>query len=255
MKNSFVFQNRAVAFLDILGFTALTKDAEKNKTRFDDLSTLLHIIDSHVKYDNVNLASSVPDEIKPRYIFISDSIIISSPLEFNEYNGLSIIILKAIQIAHKLLEIGCLLRGGISIGTVWHDNSNIIGTGYIDAFNAEKNANYPRIILTKEAENYYNNSLLGGNNLSSYELCVKYYDEKMIVDTLHPLYSRNSQVGITYEDTFSQYRSYILNNLQNKIAGSSERSKWEWMATFFNRAISQHQVIVMPFTEFPFPPN
>lgn len=254
MGTTGVFEKRAVAFLDILGFTVLTKEAEKNSDRFNDLFGLRTILDSHVRFDNASLAPSVPDKMKPRYIFISDSIIMSAPLDYYEYNGLAIIVIKAIEIAHKLLEFGYLLRGGISIGSVWHDDSNIFGTGYIDAFNAEKIANYPRIILTEEAKQHFNKSTLGDMKLSHYGLCSEHNDA-MVVDTLHPLYSRNTLAGIPYEDTFNQYRAHILNNLQTKAPGSSERGKWEWMAAFFNRAVSQHGVNVKPFTEFPFPPH
>jgi len=222
-----------------------------NNGRFNDLFGLRTILDSHVKFDNDTLAHSVPDEMKPRYIFISDSIIMSVPLQHDIYDGLIVIVIKAIQLAHKLLEMGYLLRGGIAVGSVWHDNSNIFGTGYIDAVNAEKTAIHPRIILTDKAVQHWNNSTHFGISLSSTALCFNYGDA-MILDTLCQEYVLIYMRAVL-EDTFKKYRSHILNNLQTKAPGSSERGKWEWMAAFFNRALSQYDINVQPFDEFPFP--
>jgi len=247
-----VFETRAVAFLDILGFKVLTKEAETNRDRLSDLSELRTILDSHVKFDNKLLSSSVPNEMKPRYIFISDSIIMSVPLQHDIYDGLVVIVIKATQIANKLLEIGYLLRGGIAVGPVWHDNSNIFGTGYIDAVNAEKEANHPRIILTENAVQHWNNSTHFGISLPQTSLCIKYHDA-MIVDTLCQEYVSNEHIWSSLEDIFTKYRNHIINNLQKKIPGSPERGKWEWIAAFFNRAVSQYKINVQPFIEFPFP--
>jgi hypothetical protein len=54
---------------------------------------------------------------------------------------------KTIQIAQRIMELGHLFRGGISVGNVWHEKQNIFGSGYIDAHQTEQKAVHPRVML------------------------------------------------------------------------------------------------------------
>ena|SRR5271157_4246405 len=109
------FSDRAVAFLDVLGFKRLIEDAEASPAGFSKLVGLKTVLEGHVRFDNDTLAPTVPMDVHPKYIFISDSIIMSAPLQHGKYDGLDIVVLKCIEVAQKLLESGHLLRGGISV--------------------------------------------------------------------------------------------------------------------------------------------
>ena len=69
------FTDRAVAFLDVLGFKHLIEEAESNPSSLK-LDGLITVLESHVKFDNQSINSNVPAEVHPKYIFISDSIIL-----------------------------------------------------------------------------------------------------------------------------------------------------------------------------------
>jgi hypothetical protein len=144
--------------------------------------------------------------VKPRYIFISDSIIYSAPLLHGKYDGLAIVVAKTIQIAHKLLQAGYLIQGGINVGSVWHTASNIFGTGYIDAWCAQKSANHPRVVLTEAARAHWQEKLqpiIG-------ELCVADTDGQAIVDTLNPYYLDDiTRIHGGVEQEFQAYRNRI----------------------------------------------
>jgi len=243
-----VFEQRAVAFLDILGFTALINQAEREPSKLAELFGLRTVLDSHVRWNNNSLSSSVPAAVKPRYIFISDSIILSVPLSHPpNFDGLGIVVAKTIEIAHKLLEMGFLLRGGIAIGSVWHDDRNIFGTGYISAVNGEKSADHPRIVLSDEAKAHWQASNLAGTS----SMCRR-DGGSLIVDTLMPFYIRETEIHGRIEEAFSQYRAWIITRLSELRPGSA-RSKWEWIALAFNRAVTQHDVNVGPIDAFPLP--
>src|SRR5262249_47032988 len=148
----------AVGFIDILGFKQLIDEAEASQPGFQKLVELRMVLDGHVLFDNAGLAQTVPNELKPKYIFISDSIILSAPLNHGHRNladGLGIVVIKTIQIAQKIIELGHLVRGGISIGNVWHDERNIFGTGYVGAHETERLAVYPRVLLSPAAANIW----------------------------------------------------------------------------------------------------
>ncbi|MFT6051062.1 MAG: hypothetical protein ACI9B9_000702 [Halioglobus sp.] len=42
--------------------------------------------------------------------------------------------MRTIQLTHIFLAKGYLIRGGVSIGKVWHTESNIIGPAYQGAY-------------------------------------------------------------------------------------------------------------------------
>lgn len=68
------FTERAVAFLDVLGFSALIREAERQPAKRDELFGIFTVLNDHVKFDNQAVSGEVPNDVKPRYIFISDSI-------------------------------------------------------------------------------------------------------------------------------------------------------------------------------------
>jgi hypothetical protein len=201
------------------------------------------VLDSHVYFDNASLAATVPNELKPRYIFISDSVILSAPLQHGHKNladGLGIVAIKTIQIAQKVLELGLLVRGGISIGKVWHDDRNIFGSGYVSAYDLEQKAIHPRVILSSIGASLWRECARVESNL-----CIPDGND-LIVDILQPYYLRETSVGLPYEQYFQALRVHIMNNLRDMPPGSPQRAKWEWMAGFFNEAILRHRVNVPP---------
>jgi hypothetical protein len=245
-----LFEPRAVGFLDILGFQELIDKAEASQNGFQRLAGLRAVIDNHVLLDNDGLAVSVPKKVKPLYISVSDSVILSAPLRHEHKNladGLAIVVIKMIQIAQKVIELGHLVRGGISVGNVWHDERNIFGSGYIDAYKTERGAEHPRVLLSRKAQDVWNEPGRTDGNL-----CIKSGDN-LIVDVLHTGYLRGTAEGLVYEEYFKMLRVHIETNLYNMQLGSPEWTKWEWMAGFFNDAIVRHQINVRQFDALPIP--
>jgi hypothetical protein len=70
---------------------------------------------------------------------------------------------------------------------------------------------------------------------------------------LHPAYLRGNNAGLSFEFSFCQYRAHISHNLGTLSLGSDARSKWEWMAGFFNDALKRHQISGKPFNTIPIP--
>jgi hypothetical protein len=236
-----LFEQRAVGFLDILGFKQLIEEAETSASGFQRLAGLKAVLDAHVRFDNDGIALTVPEELKPRYIVISDSIILSAPLLHGHKHladGLAIVVVKAIQIAQKIIELGHLVRGGISVGNVWHDAHNIFGSGYINAYQIEQRANHPRVMLSPSAADIWRDP---GRVEST--LCIQDGSD-LIVDVLHTYYLRETRAALPYERYFQALRANIDDRLHHLPLGSPERAKWEWMVGFFNDAIARHSINV-----------
>jgi hypothetical protein len=143
-----------------------------------------------------------------------------------EYDGLGIVIAKSIQIAHKLMQMGYLLQGGINVGSVWHTGANIFGTGYIKAYLTQDGLTHPQIVLTDEAVAHWQRSLaskVGG-------FCFTDASGTLNVDMLNPNYL---DTAITHthggvESQFLAYRTWITTQQSNFPTGSSPRRKWDW---------------------------
>jgi hypothetical protein len=238
------FEERAVAFLDVLGFTQLINDAETLPHKQLELFGIITALDGHVKFDNQSVSVEVPDPVKPKYIFISDSIIFSSPLKYGNYDGLGIVVAKTIQIAHKLMQMGYLLQGGIKVGSVWHKTSNIFGTGYIKAYLTQDALTHPQVILTDEAVAHWQNNLASKVG----DLCYTDTDNKLNVDTLNPYYLDAALTSIHggTDNQFLAYRNWITTRQADFAPGSSPRKKWDWAAGYFNDTLSKHGISVPP---------
>lgn len=224
------FEERAVAFLDILGFTDFISKAEKPESEeYKSLCNLQAVIEMEIE------AKEFHPRLKPDCKFFSDSVILSAVVDKNNYDGLVGVTIKTIQIAHQLLHMGILMRGGIAVGTVSHSESNIYGTGYINAYETEsKLAVTPRILLHKSAEIILNEEgMYSGGQIRGLSTYIK-EGEHWIVDTLHPHETYIPSEAQNIPKLFEGYRNKIIENLQRHPLGSSVRSKWEWMAEFFN---------------------
>ena len=241
------FQDYAVAFLDIFGFTNFIKKAElpSEQGELANLTALLEVIDKaivvHTPEGTKIDGSFFPGDVKLECIFISDSIILSAPThtEPDDYNGLVAVSIKTIQIAHQLMKMGFLLSGGLSIGKVYRYKNksgsirNIFGSGYMDAYKTQDElAINPRVVLHKSAVECIRNRPA----MNSLSIFMKDGDQ-WILDLLNPHPTYVKQV-ISNTELFNIYRERIIFSLGTLPFGSSQRNKWKWMASFFNSAIS-----------------
>ncbi len=78
--SGFVFEDRAVAFLDILGFSAIVDNAVFDSQTFEKLKGVINLLESAVPHFDAKINDTVPRHLIPKYIYISDSIILSAPL-------------------------------------------------------------------------------------------------------------------------------------------------------------------------------
>ena len=136
------FEHRAVAFIDVLGFSALVSKASTDQQAFAELQNLVNVLESAIPILDSGVAKTVPIELFPKHIYISDCIILSAPIsvalpKWGHYSGLEIVVMRAIQLTHLFLNAGYLIRGGVAIGDVWHGHANIVGPAYQEAYQLE----------------------------------------------------------------------------------------------------------------------
>ncbi|MDH4980948.1 hypothetical protein [Hyphomicrobium sp. D-2] len=225
------FSEGTVAFLDILGFKALVDAAESDPARGPALSDLVRMLDDHVEIEKGRSHPDVSERLKPDWIFISDSLIISSLNDAGDDRDLAAVMVKTIRIANRLLAMGYLIRGGISRGPVWRKPANIFGSAYIQAYAQEQTTQWPRIQLSKQAEKVWKNGRMRDYLPVAEDLDVT------VVDLFHPYYSTTG----THQEYFERLGSAIEKNLAALPEWSAPRLKWEWVRDFVRRTRSRHR--------------
>lgn len=218
------FEDRAVAFIDVLGFKALVADATQSEERLNQLSGLIDLLSSAVPTLDSSVDSSVAAHLVPKHIYISDCIILSAPLTDTDrpsYDGLSIIVMRAIQLSHYFLNAGYLIRGGISVEKVWHTNSNIVGPAYQEAYFLEHNGNEPIIVLSELAAKQWR----GGSRM-----CLQSVG-KVFVNGLFDYYIPNNNQHGEIEQAYGRYAALADQKLAEGLPQSAQ-SKWTWFKGF-----------------------
>ena len=147
------FSERAVAFLDLIGFKELVREAHAHDVALRQLSRLMRRIRSNEPLNRV-VNQAVPRHLHPKSLEISDSIVLSTPLidpDHSWYSGLAVIVMRCAQIAAILSEEGYLVSGAVNVGPVEHTTRNIVGVGYQDAYACQSNVRSPAIVLCAPA--------------------------------------------------------------------------------------------------------
>lgn len=142
------YEERYVAFIDVLGFKELI---ERSETDEAVLQRLVHVLNDVTRMAELQKPLREQKE-QPEYwagMFristFSDSVLIST---HRDSLGLMLITLVVGLMSVKLLGKGVLTRGAISHGKLIHTEKVVLGRGLIKAYQLESTtAIYPRILV------------------------------------------------------------------------------------------------------------
>lgn len=233
------FEKRAVAFIDVLGFKSVVDHATQSSKKLAALEELIEILSEAVPSLDGSIDASVPTELIPKHIYIFDSIILSAPLisgKMTSYNGLSAIVMRVIQLTHILLNKGYLIRGGISVGDVWHTESNIVGAAYQEACSIENQAIVPCVKLSSAAMDYWDKTEGSGN-----KMCLD-YKNCFMVNGLHDWYIQDKSHGAA-ERAFEGYARIVDQNIEGQHP-ECVRYKWWWFKQYLDSEVQRNAFIL-----------
>lgn len=212
------YQNRLVAFIDILGF--------KNIVYASDTKPITKYFDFVF-----NTFSKVSKNSNFNYHLISDSIVVSTNLS---KENLILVSRTLCILQYRLLAQGILVRGAISYGQLYLNKAKniIVGTGLINAYNLEQQANYPRIIIDKG-------------------LIPLYFDgTKAAIDELKwvlfaaPKPYKSDFIYLNFTRSFSLTNKNtelktVLALFRNEYYKNANIEKYEWIRTHLNVSINE----------------
>lgn len=227
------YEERIVAFVDILGFSDMISRSENNVEIYEKINQALKTI-QNVKKHSENTSAKITT--------FSDNIVISYPADGKD--SLYYILIDLIHLQLELLQLGVLVRGGIAKGKVRHTKEMVFGPAMVAAYELEsKYAVYPRIIVEKETVDWekdnYRKQLYGAS-----------YD----ISDLDSLIERDKYNDIYYIDILKQRQELdyledyisLLYNLRNVIVDGLNshkkevRVKYIWLKNYFNDVVTNY---------------
>jgi len=139
-RSSAVYERRVVAFYDVLGWRSKIAEAGED---LEKLKVLQQIVLMHSRVIRIP-KSTFPSEVST----FSDNVVIS--VRASEYTPLFMQQLAILQACSTML--GFLIRGGVTIGNLIHNDEVVFGPALNRAYELEsKVAKYPRIVLDPDA--------------------------------------------------------------------------------------------------------
>lgn len=243
------YQQRIVAFIDILGFKAILNDTV-GKDDTDDEKNIDKVVSAYKAIRDIwdldkksKLLDTSSSESKKVTIF-SDSIVISFKAE--EPSEVFYTLLELKWLIMRLLWHGILCRGAVSIGKFIHTDEYLFGPALVEAYLLEsKAALYPRIILDRTVID------AGAQN------SAMHHTKEMEMEYVESLLEQDSD-GMYYIDYFFKAQSELddpeydfpayIDNLgkiiRKGLMASSHASKadlrikYSWMRERYNRMVS-----------------
>lgn len=212
MKQEICYDNRIVAFLDILGFRHLILQHADNAGWASDIFRKVQ----KAEYQLANQRHFV------QISHFSDCICLSVPSSNESFLYLSSVISG---IATHFLHMGYPLRGGITEGLLYHSDGIVVGPALVKAYELENEiALYPRIIFNPE---------MPISQITDWVIVDD--DEVKYLDVLCPdlLYLYKTCVNQHFE--FDLSRIYKMIKDRSKDSGSSAYAKYEWLFRYIGR--------------------
>ena len=236
-------EERLVIFLDLLGFSAATqRSAPDTNKQILELLTELASFSGDFRFIEKQIGVNMWDSsISPAATVFSDNIVLSAPTApqgreayrthpdiFSQYAVMQLRLTVG-AIAARALELGFLIRGGMTLGDVYHHNGIVFGEAMLRAYELERRvAHFPRVALSPELTDRLNARQPTGAFLEDSDgiLHLNYFNQMFHGDP---------------EDIprwRSDNRRRIANEIDDHRAKGrlNELAKWRWFSNAFDVA-------------------
>lgn len=231
------YGDRVVGFVDVLGFADLVRRAH------NDPVLRARIVDA---LDKVRTTAAPGDGATGlRTQNFSDSLILSAD---NSPDGLWHLLLSLDALAIGLLDIGVLIRGGVTIGGMHQDERVVFGVGVNEAYRLESAvAKVPRVVLGARAID------AAKRYAQDHEIWETYRNSRLLRDadgvwflnylTQFGIFNRQdpSNAGMTAHPMAAAGLS-LRNIIQAKVDDTLDQpevyAKIEWLARYWNAEVA-----------------
>lgn len=254
-KSPFEYEEHFVAFIDFLGFAdAIDSADDEARTKLLTLLVALSKVQSEFMIESRATPDGVATEVAPNITTFSDNIVISYPLDKLRVRGYysdestPTFILDGFSkllswLAIAALRIGFLIRGGATIGRLYHSNGVVYGEGMVEAYRLESNvAIYPRVMVSA--------SVAGRPNWAQSSRILTDTDGLRHIDYFKDLFLSPVEAPDGHypspRQLFDDACNTISNSLHRLRAVKSERAyaKWAWFSRQLAESLDRQPKVV-----------
>lgn len=216
------YSERYVAFLDVLGFSQLVRDADTNVQKRNLIRSIIRTLRETF--------NEVPSSTGFRYTQFSDCIVLSAD---RSEDGLIAVSTGCVGLVGGLMAEGILLRGGIAVGNLLHTKDALFGTGLLLAYSSDASGSPPRISICENTR----------KDAKAYELEGFIRRDPMDLSyMLHTLWEYETFRDDPQSDPVvaSEGRAVVRHisvNAHDMSLPSSVRTKWRWLRLYWNDSL------------------
>jgi len=243
------YEQRIVAFIDILGFKALLDETLDKKGNDNEeainavvsaYEAIRDIWDLDKKSDYLNTKSSQTKKVS----IFSDCLVVS--FEINQSSEVFYTLLEIKWLIMRLLARKILCRGAVSLGKFIHTDNYLFGPALVEAYLLEsKAAVYPRVILDT---NVIEAGAKNRGNLHSLSQEKEYVQSLLEQDSdgmyyIDYFFKAQSELDDPEYD-FPEYINNLAQVIRKGLMGSSHHSKadirvkYSWMRERYNHMVN-----------------
>lgn len=251
------YEERIVAFIDILGFKNIIQESEKDLQKLTTINKVLQYLKNHESSSlwGIELMEIEEDaqkkDLKKFSISdtlactcFSDSIVVSVKIETNLVNEIaSSLIAKLSLIGAQLLTEGILIRGGITIGNLIHSGNGVVmGKALIEAYELElKVAKQARIVLSNKLLGRLNFPLTTKSDRYPYHQYLSRFNDgcvgfhQMII--FQVIQNSTQMEAGEIRKKLAQVRKVIITGLDFSFELPDVFQKYQWLMEEYNNLI------------------
>lgn len=242
-KRTLVYEDRYVAFLDILGWSSVIEESIGDHELTQGLGVSLNYIQMR---ERINRVIKVPQDMQITHF--SDCIAISTNAA--RHITFSMLLETVRDIAQNFLRMGFLFRGGISKGKLLHKGNMIYGPALIRAYELEcKEAITPRILIddgivdksvTGVAVRNKNGDLLGYTKLWALDS-----DDKVMADYLRPFMDMpdTQTPELVVRSVLEPAYTTINHGLNTHQGNEKILRKYRWLTNYYNMVCDDYPYV------------
>jgi len=242
------YEQRIVAFIDILGFKSILdetvdKKEKDNEERIDFVISAYQAIRDIWDLDGESALLGIKAPESKQVTIFSDSIVVSFRVDESSQVFLTLMEIKLLIM--RLLSRKILCRGAISIGKFIHTGNYLFGPALVEAYTLEsKAAMYPRVILDRsviEASAIAKSSHHSSIDEEEYVLSLLEQDSDGMY-YIDYFFKAQSELDDPEYD-FPEYINNLAEVIRKGLMGSSHHSKadlrvkYSWMRERYNRMV------------------
>lgn len=240
-SQDYIYQDRAVAFVDVLGFREKLQEFEQDAKTKSTTEGSEYLISEKVN-EFINTFKNVTSLLESgnfRYYLFSDNICIT--VDYVENPDLLISLLFTIsELFYSFAQKGYFLRGGIDVGKFVDEQEIALGIPLAKAYLMEsKDAVYPRILISSGyrelLKNYQADNRLSDSGTLNNQQLIHESCEFSFLNVFYNVIRKDDKVAF-----FASFKQKIVEHLGLNTKNEKIFIKYQWLAEQYNAFLDQY---------------